>query len=108
MTDSNEWMKACPLDTLPVGEKTEAKLSDGTMVMIAHLQSGLFACCADCPHLDTPLVEADIDGDVLTCPTHFWQWKIPTGEAMGVSEMPLPVYEVKTEDDFVWVRKPAG
>ena len=45
-----------------------------------------------CPHEDTPLVDGDFDGAVLTCLMHLWSFDVasgrgdqPTGLSTGAS-----------------------
>jgi toluene monooxygenase system ferredoxin subunit len=110
MTNSADgaWHRACARTELPPGEKREVQLGDGTFALIVSTADGIFACCADCPHLDTPLIDAAVDGTVITCPEHLWQWDLRTGEPIGLAEMPLPLFETREEDGVVFVRKCDG
>ncbi|WP_029584223.1 Rieske 2Fe-2S domain-containing protein [Bradyrhizobium sp. URHD0069] len=92
------WQSLGKLDDLAVGEMREVALPSGKLVLLIRSESGLRACCADCPHQATPLAEGMLDGNVLTCPLHFWQWNIETGEEMGVAEAPLEIFELRQEN----------
>ena len=110
MTDSADraWAKVCNADDLVVGERREVTLPDGRLVLLVRTAHRLYACCADCPHQDTPLLDGFLDGDTLTCATHFWQWNLATGEPLGDAEMPLPLFQVKEADGNIYIRLDAA
>jgi toluene monooxygenase system ferredoxin subunit len=80
-------------------------LPDGRLVLLVGTDAGVFATCADCPHQDTPLVDGSVEGTILTCPVHFWQWDMRTGEPIGLAELPLPTFQVKVESGYLFVRR---
>jgi len=92
------WETIAGLDDLAVGDRAEVTLASGRLVLVVRSESGYFACCADCPHQDTPLAEGSVEGTILTCPVHFWQWNLVTGEPVGIAELPLPIYELRRID----------
>lgn len=98
------WERACARSEIVDGEMLEVELSDGSFVLLLGVEGHVIAVCADCPHQDTPLVEGTLDGKILTCPTHFWQWDVTTGAAHALAEMPLPRFEVAERDGEVIVR----
>ncbi len=106
MTDSAEpnWVRACARDEIGDGDKLEVELPDGDFVLLLGVSGAVIAVCADCPHQDTPLAEGTLDGPVLTCPVHLWQWNVETGEMMGPAELPLRRYELREAEGQVYVR----
>lgn len=103
-SDNTGWEPMCAADDIPPGHRKEVEMSDGTMVLIVHTDNGLFACCADCPHQDTPLCEGHVDGTLLTCTLHFWQWDLRDGKPLGAAELPLPIFKTKIESGLIHVR----
>ncbi len=105
MTVSAEtWRPLGKLDDIGLGDKIEVTLPGGIIVLLIRTETGLHACCAVCPHQDTPLVEGSLDGDVLMCPLHFWQWNIGTGEKLGIAELPLEIFELRHEGGEWFIR----
>ncbi|WJR75864.1 Rieske 2Fe-2S domain-containing protein [Bradyrhizobium sp. NP1] len=98
------WQPLGRLDHLEDGEKREVTLPGGKIVLLIKTEGTVHAVCADCPHQDTPLAEGSIDGTVLTCPLHFWQWDIQTGDPVGIAELPLRIFELRQEDGAWFVR----
>ena len=99
------WAYACTREDVPPGIRLEVALPDGTPVLIVGTEAGVFACCADCPHQDTPLAEGMVEGTVLTCPVHFWQWDLRDGDPIGLAELPLPLFDVIERDGALHVRR---
>ncbi|MCU4160518.1 Rieske 2Fe-2S domain-containing protein [Acidiphilium sp. AL] len=103
MTDltNDVWIRICGSDELAPGERREISLPNGQLVLLMRTEKRLIACPADCPHQDTPLLDAPIDGDTLTCPAHFWQWDLATGDPLGIAEMRLHIYPVREDENCI-------
>jgi nitrite reductase/ring-hydroxylating ferredoxin subunit len=87
----------------------EMKLVDvaGTDVVVANVDGKFCAFGNICPHEEGPLVEGELDGDVVTCPWHFTEFNVLTGEVIeGLTDEPIPVYEVRVEGDDIQVARP--
>ncbi len=52
--------------------------------------------------------DGELEGHIVTCPWHFTPFDVKTGEAQesGVTDDPIPVYEVRVEGDDIQIRKP--
>jgi toluene monooxygenase system ferredoxin subunit len=98
------WVAAGPRAGIADGDRREVSLADGRFVLLVGAAGRVFACAADCPHQDSPLCDAPVEGTVLTCPLHFWQWDLVDGAPLGIAELPLPVFEVREEDGEILVR----
>ncbi len=81
---------------------------DGEEVVIANVDGEYFAFSNTCTHEGGPLVEGELDGDIVTCPWHSTPFNVRTGEALegGVTDDPVSVYEVRFEGDDIQIRKP--
>lgn len=104
IASADTWHRACAVSDVGPGDRVEVDLSNGRRVLLLGAASGVVACAADCPHQDSPLCDGSLDGDVLTCQIHFWQWQLPDGAPMGLAEMPLPVYPVELREGAIFVR----
>jgi len=57
-----------------------------------------------CPHAGYPLHEGPLEGSVITCNGHGWDYDLETGLAPGVSGgEPLERYPVRLKRGEVWV-----
>lgn len=77
---------------------------DGIEIVVANVEGLFVAIPPLCPHMEDPLEASGIcDKGVLTCTKHLWQWDLRTGEAMGLAEQPLRMYQVRTENGEIHV-----
>ncbi len=81
---------------------------DGEEVVIANVDGVYFAFSNACTHEGGPLVEGELDGDIVTCPWHSTPFNVKTGGAQegGVTDDPVPVYEIRLEGDDIQIRTP--
>jgi len=81
---------------------------DGDDVVIANVAGEFFAFSDTCTHEGGPLSDGELEGDIVTCPWHFTPFNVRTGEAQegGVTDEPIPTYEVRVEGDEIQIRKP--
>lgn len=77
----------------------------GVEVMVVSISGKLYAIGNVCTHRSCPLSDGFLEGFVVTCACHGFEFDVTTGEVVGV---PLienePSYEVKVEDGKVYVR----
>ena len=52
-----------------------------------------------CPHRSGPLSRGQLEGKVVTCPLHHWQFDLQTGVSQDNPGAKVGTYEVKVEDD---------
>ena len=81
---------------------------DGDEVVIANVDGEFFAFSNTCTHEGGPLSDGELEGDIVTCPWHSTPFNVKTGEAQegGVTDDPIPTYEVRLEGDDIQIRKP--
>lgn len=102
-TEKNpRWRDACSASDLDDEEMVECSV-DGHELLLVRTDDVLVACPARCPHMDEPLSLGIVDGCVLTCTKHMWQWNLETGKPMGPAELPLTVAPVRIEGGRVLV-----
>lgn len=51
----------------------------------------------DCIHRGGPLGEGDLEGHVVSCPWHGWQFDVTTGECVKNPSAKVNVYQVTVE-----------
>jgi toluene monooxygenase system ferredoxin subunit len=52
------------------------------------------------------LADGKLDGHILTCAAHFWQFDVSTGEGVNPKHCQLYRYSVKVEDSTISVGIP--
>ena len=78
---------------------------NGDRRVLANVE-GMFSAISDvCGHRNAPLSRGKLQGYLIECPLHFAQFDIRTGELVsGPVSMAVPVYEVRVEDETVYIR----
>ena len=95
--------KACTLDDIWEGDMETFDV-DGTEVLLVHVAGeGVHAIQAHCPHQDVDLVDGDLDGRVLTCCMHLWEFDVVAGKGVNPDDAEIAKYKVKIEGDDVYV-----
>ena len=56
-----------------------------------------------CLHRGGPLGEGDVEGEVVTCPWHGWQYNVKTGGCVNNPAVKVETYQVKVEGTDVKV-----
>ena len=54
-----------------------------------------------CVHRGGPLGEGDVEGDVVSCPWHGWQYNVKTGACVNNPAAKVATYEVKVEGNDI-------
>jgi nitrite reductase/ring-hydroxylating ferredoxin subunit len=81
----------------------------GAEVVIANVGGTYCAFSNFCTHEQGPLVEGELEGEVVTCPWHFTRFNVRTGEVVdGVTDEPVPIYAVRVAGGEVEVEGPQG
>jgi nitrite reductase (NADH) small subunit len=90
------------LKLLPPGSATHVDI-DGDAVAVCNVGGTLFAMDGICPHSGGPLGHGVLDGPILTCPFHAWEFDCRTGTMATDDLKLLDTYPVKVEDGEILV-----
>ena len=96
-------------DIAPGGKKNVSVGSGEALV--CNYQGRFYAVACKCGHMNALLAGGTLDGWILTCPAHFAQFDIRTGEALSGPVPPdaghgtndLRSFRVKVENGVVFV-----
>jgi nitrite reductase/ring-hydroxylating ferredoxin subunit len=97
-----EFVTVARVEELPPGS-VKTVVADGEKIALSHVDGGFYATQAECLHLKGPLCEGRLEGAVLACPWHGWQYDVRTGENEFDRAIRLRTYEVRVEDGDVKV-----
>ena len=89
------WIKVATEADIPDGGSKQVEVS-GEPVALFNVAGTLCAVHNTCLHRGGPLAEGDLNGEVVTCPWHGWQFDCSSGKstrnaAVGVSCYPVVV-----------------
>jgi nitrite reductase/ring-hydroxylating ferredoxin subunit len=113
--DARGWHKVLPSAALPPGKLSRVQVA-GRGVLLARLDDGtLAAATVVCPHRGEDLSRGMLFQDAIDCPLHHYLYDLRTGENryprnvfpadLAAQLAPLPLYPVKDEDGWIWVRE---
>ena len=75
-------------------------------IALANVDDEIYATQGHCLHLQGPLGDGELEGAVLTCPWHGWQYDVRTGLNEFDHAIRVETYEVRVEDGDVKVAVP--
>jgi nitrite reductase/ring-hydroxylating ferredoxin subunit len=81
---------------------------EGLDFALANVDGTFHAIQGHCPHLQGPLGHGRLNGCVLSCPFHGWQFDVTTGMNEFDHAITIERYEVAVEDGEVCVALPRG
>ena len=98
-------IKVKPFSELPPGSIVEVEVNDEPYAVCN--VDGKFHCLRGiCPHAGGPLGQGMLDGNVLTCPWHGWQFDARTGANEEDEDCCVPTFPVVVQDDYVLIELP--
>lgn len=100
----SEWVFVATVDDLGEGDSRVVEV-DRDEVLVCVSGGEWHAVENRCSHDDGPLDEGVVAGDEVTCPRHGARFDLTTGAALCMPAVtPIRVYEVRIDDDRVYVR----
>ena len=87
---------------IQVGTIHEVKVS-GTVLAVANVAGKLYAISNTCLHRGGPLGQGPLDGNIVTCPWHAWQYDVTTGKVGQNPTVGVACYPVEVKGDEFYV-----
>ncbi len=100
-----EWIKVCNNDSVGNGDLVGFDY-DGKEILIAKVQDKIYATDRICTHQYADLSSGFLNEEekTITCPLHLSVFKLENGIPQNPpAELPLKTYEVKIENNDVYV-----
>ncbi len=97
-----EFVRVTGTGNVQPGHGIVAEVSGKTLAVF-NISGTFHAIDNTCIHRGGPLGEGDVEGSVVTCPWHGWQFDVTTGVCKGNPMAKVEVYEVKVEGADVTV-----
>ena len=90
-------------EALKVGNLAEIIIG-GTAIVVANVDGVFHACSNSCPHSGGPMGDGDLNGSMISCPYHGWEFDLNDGSCKTNPESNLGLYDVRIVDDAVCVK----
>ncbi len=76
---------------------------DGKAIALFRSEGGFYAIDNVCAHRGGPLGEGSLDGDVVVCPWHGWEYNIKTGVSPANPATKVLCFKVAVEGSDVMI-----
>lgn len=97
-----EFRKIASTQDIAVGCGKVVQASQEVLALF-NIDGKFYAIDNTCPHRGGPLGEGDLEGCVVTCPWHGWNFDVTTGCSQDIPDEKIKTYSCKVEGDDVWV-----
>jgi nitrite reductase/ring-hydroxylating ferredoxin subunit len=101
----SRFVKMATLGELPAGAASEVEF-EGRVYGLFNVEGEILAIDGICPHQGGPLADGTLEGTMVTCPWHGWQFDIRTGSTPLGPKIKQAVFEVKIEGQDILVAVP--
>jgi nitrite reductase/ring-hydroxylating ferredoxin subunit len=99
------YRKLASLDQLPRGSLLEIVEGD-RLYALCNVDGDVRAISGVCPHHGGPLGQGGLEGGVVTCPWHAWEFDSGTGACLFNDTLRVPTYAVRIEAGQILVDLP--
>ena len=80
--------------------------ADNKQIALFHVDGAFYAIDNTCAHRGGPLGEGSLEGAVVTCPWHGWEYDVTSGACQTVETVQVTTYPVRVEGDQLVVEVP--
>ena|SRR3974390_3050056 len=96
------FVRTAKVGELPAGTVREFHI-EGKAVALANVGGKIYAINNTCLHRGGPLGQGTLEGKVVTCPWHGWEFDVTTGKVVQNPQAGVDCYktELRGEDIFV-------
>lgn len=96
------WIRLAETSEVPSGTGGEFVAGD-RIVALFNVGGDFYALDGICPHQGGPLGKGFLEGCIVTCPWHGFQFDVTTGQHQTSKSLVHPTLPVKVEEGRVWV-----
>jgi nitrite reductase (NADH) small subunit len=96
------FLRAARKDEIPAGAIREFAV-EGKAIALANVGGQFYAINNTCLHRGGPLGSGELNGKVVTCPWHGWQYDVSTGKLTMNPAAGVQCYGVEVRGDDIFV-----
>ena len=97
-----EFVAVASTSEVPPG-RSKVVVAAGQIIALFNVDGRFYAMSGTCLHRGGPVGEGELDGPIVTCPWHGWQYDVRTGQNVLNPMARLTSYAVKVENGQVFV-----
>lgn len=96
------WLRIASVAECPPGQAIE-RVVGGQIVALFNVEGTFHALDGICPHQGGPLGQGKLNGAIVTCPWHGFQFDVRTGCHATLPRMTQPKFAVRVDGDDILV-----
>ncbi|RMH07098.1 MAG: Rieske (2Fe-2S) protein [Nitrospirae bacterium] len=97
-----ELVALATIHDIPEGTGYVAEVK-GKSIALFNVDGTIYAIDNTCIHRGGPLGEGDLEGEVVTCPWHGWEYNVKTGISVNNPSAKVATYPVIVEGETIKV-----
>ncbi len=97
-------------NVVAVAKASEVREGEGKVVPVGNdeialfrVEGAVYACTNTCPHRGGPIGDGQLDGKIVACPWHGWEFDVTTGKMPVNPNIGIRTYAVSIDGDDVKV-----
>ena len=102
-TSQEGFQVVADLDELPPGTSKIAKAGE-RLVALFNVDGRVYATDNSCPHSGGPLGKGTLEGEVVSCPWHMWEFNVRTGVGVFSPDERIETYPVIISNGQILVK----
>jgi nitrite reductase (NADH) small subunit len=97
-----QWLRIADVEQCRPGSACEI-IAGERVIALYHVDDQFYALDGICPHQGGPLAQGKLEGCIVTCPWHGWQYDVRTGQHQSIHSLVHRSYPVKVEGSDIYV-----
>jgi nitrite reductase/ring-hydroxylating ferredoxin subunit len=98
-------IRVARLDEIPAGQRKIVQVDD-LSIGVFHHKGEWYAVHNHCLHRGGPVATGLLEGDVLTCPWHGYQYDVTSGQLLVDPSSKLDMYRITIREDEIYLQLP--
>ena len=98
----SRWIPVANVADCPPGSCLELAVA-GRVVAIFNVAGDFHALDGVCPHQGGPLGKGYLEGHVVTCPWHGWQFDVRSGQHQINAGLQQPLFDVRVVNERIMI-----
>jgi nitrite reductase (NADH) small subunit len=96
------FVKVAETNEIPTGQGKCVEVN-GQQIAVFNVDGTFYAMDGVCPHQGGPLGEGELEGKVVTCPWHGWEYDVTTGISTLDDDIKQDQFEVQVNGNDILV-----
>jgi len=94
--------RAAKVLEIPAGTIKEVQVA-GLAIAVANVSGSFYAINNTCLHRGGPLGQGQLNGKVVTCPWHGWEYDVTTGKTVQNANAGVGCFAVEIRGDEIYI-----